>query len=139
MLNNSNVQLTKDGETIDLIGVENWGDSFSQYGDLTKAMEGTQAERFQILMSHDPSHFQKQVHGKTDINLTLSGHTHGMQFGVEIPFLNFKFSPVGLRYKYWDGLYQVDNQQIHVNRGFGFIGFPGRVGMWPEITVLELA
>ena len=138
MLNNENVQLEKDGEIIDLIGVENWGDSFRRSGDLDQAMVGTDPNRFQILMSHDPSHFEKKVLGQTLINLTLSGHTHGMQFGVEIPFLNLKWSPVKLRYKYWDGLYAEGKQKIHVNRGFGFLGFPGRVGMWPEITCLEL-
>lgn len=139
MLSNENVQLEQDGEIIDLIGVENWGDSFRRSGDLDQAMVGTDADRFQILMSHDPSHFEKKVLGQTPINLTLSGHTHGMQFGVEIPFLNLKWSPVKLRYKYWDGLYEEGKQKIHVNRGFGFLGFPGRVGMWPEITCLELA
>ena len=130
--------ITPDGERIEIIGVENWGDGgFTKYGDLDKAMKGTNSDNFQILMSHDPSHFEAEVLGKTKIDLTLSGHTHGMQFGVEIPGI-IKWSPVQYRYKRWGGLYKEGAQKIYVNRGFGYIGFPGRVGMPPEITLLEL-
>ncbi|MGB1032652.1 MAG: metallophosphoesterase, partial [Flavobacteriales bacterium] len=138
LLLDENVQLKNGDAQIDLIGVENWGSSFKQKGDIDKALIGADNNRFQILMSHDPSHWDKMIKGNYPINLTLSGHTHGMQFGVEVPALNIKWSPVKFRYKYWDGLYQEGGQYLHVNRGFGFLGFPGRVGMWPEITVLEL-
>lgn len=129
---------TTTGETFEIIGVENWGaGGFTKYGDLDKAMEGTNSENFQVLLSHDPSHWDAKVIGKTKIDLTLSGHTHGMQFGVEIPGL-IKWSPVKYRYPRWGGLYTEGSQRIYVNRGFGYIGFPGRVGMPPEITLLEL-
>ncbi|NEN25823.1 metallophosphoesterase [Cryomorpha ignava] len=129
---------TAAGETFEIIGVENWGaGGFTKYGDLDKAMEGTNSKNFQVLLSHDPSHWDAKVIGKTEIDLTLSGHTHGMQFGIEIPGL-IKWSPVKYRYPRWGGLYSEASQMIYVNRGFGYIGFPGRVGMPPEITLLEL-
>lgn len=129
---------TEAGETFEIIGVENWGaGGFAKYGDLDKATRGTNPENFQVLLSHDPSHWDAKVIGKTKIDLTLSGHTHGMQFGVEIPGL-IKWSPVKYRYPRWGGLYNEADQKIYVNRGFGYIGFPGRVGMPPEITLLEL-
>lgn len=139
LLRNENVQLEKDGEKIDLIGVENWGDSFVKHGDLKKATENLDSQSFKILMSHDPSHFDKQVKqfGKF-IHLTLSGHTHGMQFGIEIPGL-IKFSPVKFKYPKWAGLYEELGRYLYVNRGFGYLAFPGRVGIWPEITVLKLS
>jgi len=127
-----------EGEAIEIIGLENWGQGgFSKYGDLSKAMQGTNSERFQILMSHDPSHWDAEVMNKTKIDLALAGHTHGMQFGVEIPGW-IKWSPVKYRYPRWGGLYTEGKQHLYVNRGFGYIGFPGRVGMPPEITLIEL-
>ena len=124
-------------QLIELVGVENWGlPPFPQYGDLNKALKNADPGAFKILMSHDPTHFSKQVFQKTNIDLTLSGHTHGAQFGVEIP--GWRWSPVSLRYKHWGGLYNEGNQKIYVNTGIGFIGFPGRVGMPPEITVFEI-
>lgn len=124
-------------ESIEIIGVENWGTGgFSQYGDLQKAMQGGNSEVFQILLSHDPSHWDAQVLKSTKIDLTLSGHTHGMQFGIEIP--GIKWSPAKYRYPRWGGLYKEGVQSLYVNRGFGYIGFPGRIGMPPEITVIEL-
>jgi len=135
MLNES-LKIQKDGEEFDLIGVENWGEGgFHKKGDLPKALQGVNPESFKLLLSHDPSHWDSQVRD-TDIDLTLSGHTHGMQFGVEIG--NFKWSPVKYRYPRWAGLYRESEQYIHVNRGFGYIGFPGRVGLMPEITLIEL-
>jgi predicted MPP superfamily phosphohydrolase len=138
LLRNESVKLEKGGSKIDLIGVENWGTGFAQHGDLEKATTGLNPKDFKVLMSHDPSHFDAQV--KThpqDIELTLSGHTHGMQFGIEIPGF-IKWSPVKYRYPKWAGLYESAGKSLYVNRGFGFLAFPGRVGIWPEITVLEL-
>jgi len=140
LLLNEHIGLEKDGETIGLIGVENWGAkaNFSRYGDLKKAYEGSEKYPFKILLSHDPSHWDAEVcKHYTDIDLMLSGHTHGMQFGVEIP--GFRWSPVQYVYKQWSGLYANGQQRLYVNRGFGFLGYPGRVGMLPEITLLELA
>ncbi|NKI30651.1 metallophosphoesterase [Croceivirga thetidis] len=131
--------LERDGQKIVLMGVENWGrGGFKKAGDLQKAKSGVAKDDFKILMSHDPSHWEDEVISDDyHFHLTLSGHTHGMQFGVEIPGL-IKWSPVKWRYKYWAGLYNEMGQFINVNRGFGFIGYPGRVGIWPEITVLKL-
>ena len=130
--------IEKDGERIAIVGVENWGKGFKQKGDLKKAAEGLINEDFKILLSHDPTHWQEQViDDDYHYHLTLSGHTHGMQFGIEIPGL-IKWSPVKWRYKYWAGIYEEKGQFINVNRGFGFLAFPGRVGIWPEITVIEL-
>nr|WP_245405096.1 metallophosphoesterase [Algoriphagus sp. AGSA1] len=127
-----------DVASIDLIGVENWGKGFGQYGDLKKAAANLSDKSFKILMSHDPSHFDEQVKNFPQlIHLTLSGHTHGMQFGIEIPGF-IKWSPASLRYPKWAGLYEELGRYLHVNRGFGFLAFPGRVGIWPEITVLKL-
>ncbi len=126
------------GKKIEIIGIENWGlGGFSQYGDLAKATAKSDPTNFQLLLSHDPSHWDAEVLDKTSINLSLAGHTHGMQFGVEIPGI-IKWSPVKYRYPRWAGLYQKGNQHLHVNRGFGYIGFAGRVGMRPEISLLEL-
>ncbi|MFT7297167.1 MAG: putative MPP superfamily phosphohydrolase [Flavobacteriales bacterium] len=138
LLLNDNRQLTINGERLDVIGVENWGKGFVQHGDLTKAMDGIDETLPNILLSHDPTHYEEQVLGKKNIDLTLSGHTHGMQIGIEIPWLGIKLSPARLRYKRWGGLYTDNQQHIHVNRGFGVLAFPGRVGMPPEITLLEL-
>lgn len=129
---------TPEGETFEIIGVQNWGSGgFAKYGDLSKAMENTNAKNFQLLLSHDPSHWDAKVLGQTNIDLTLAGHTHGMQFGVEIPGI-VKWSPIQYKYPRWGGLYTVKDQHLYVNRGFGFLGFPGRVGMPPEITLIEL-
>ena len=127
--------LERDGARIGLLGVQNWGKRFQQYGDLGKTMRGTEAFPYRILMSHDPTHWDEQVLG-TGIDLTLSGHTHGAQLGVTLGHTTY--SPAQWVYKHWAGLYADGEQQLYVNRGFGFIGFPGRVGMPPEITVLEL-
>ncbi len=139
LLLNEHVPLERNGDKIALIGIENWSakKTFSRYGRLDLAHKGTEAYPFKILMSHDPSHWDAQVRtGFPDIDLTLSGHTHGMQFGVDIP--GFKWSPVQYMYKQWAGLYESEKQKLYVNRGFGFIGYPGRVGILPEITVIEL-
>jgi predicted MPP superfamily phosphohydrolase len=136
---NDNRTITRKNESIKIIGVENWGAGrwFPKKGDLDKACIGCSDEEFTILLSHDPTHFDEHVvNHRKKVHLTLSGHTHGMQFGVK--FKNFKWSPVQYRYKKWMGLYEVKDQLLYVNRGFGFLGFPGRVGMWPEITCLEL-
>ena len=137
LLRNEHLKIKKGASIFNLLGVENWGKPpFPQYGDLNKAMEGVSSSTFNILLSHDPSHWDAEVLGKTPIDLTLSGHTHGMQFGVEIG--NYQWSPVKLRYPRWGGKYVEQNQMLYVNRGFGFIGFPGRIGMPPEITLFEL-
>lgn len=137
-LRNENVRIEKDGQTIDLIGVENWGIGFGEQGDLEKATAGLEKDSFKILMSHDPSHFDAVVKDfPKKVHLTLSGHTHGMQFGIEIPGL-LKFSPVQFRYPKWAGLYSEKGRYLYVNRGFGYLAFPGRVGIWPEITLIEL-
>lgn len=139
LLCNENRFLEKDGEKISLIGVENWGKGgFKKKGDLSLASEGVQQEDFKILMSHDPSHWDVQVK-KNDFHyqLTLSGHTHGLQMGIEIPGW-IKWSPSKYVYKQWAGLYEEFGRYINVNRGFGYHAFPGRVGIWPEITVIEL-
>jgi uncharacterized protein len=138
LLRNESTYLVRDGQKIALAGMENWGSGFAKYGDLKKTMEGLKSEDCVILLSHDPSHWEKEVMSKQKVELTLAGHTHGMQFGVEIPSLNIKFSPARMRYKRWGGLYTEGEQNLYVNRGFGFLGFPGRVGIWPEITLLEL-
>lgn len=140
LLMNEHVVLEKGGEQIALLGIENWSAKgrFPKHGKLDVAYEGAAAYPFKILMSHDPSHWDAEVKQQyKDINLMLSGHTHGMQFGVEIP--GFKWSPVQYMYKQWAGLYEEANQKLYVNRGFGFIGYPGRVGVLPEITLIELA
>jgi predicted MPP superfamily phosphohydrolase len=138
LLEDEHIELKKNHQSIRLIGVHNWGKGFHQVGDLTKATQGVKSGEFKILLSHDPTHFEEQVKNKTDIDLTLSGHTHGMQMGVEIPSLNIKWSPVRLRYKRWAGLYQDNGQMLYINRGFGVLAYPGRVGMSPEITLLTL-
>ena len=132
------VQLEKGGEKIALIGVENWGKgSFAKYGSLTKASANVDDSEFKILMSHDPSHWEaKTLENKKHINLALAGHTHGMQFGIEL--FGFQWSPVKYVYPQWAGLYEKDGKYLYVNRGFGFIGFKGRIGIWPEITVITL-
>ena len=139
LLLNENRFIEKNGERIALIGVENWGKGgFKKAGDLKKASSQVHKDDFKILMSHDPSHWDEEVvNDPYHYHLTLSGHTHGMQFGIEIPGW-FKWSPVKWRYKHWAGIYEELGQYINVNRGFGYLAFPGRVGIWPEITVIEL-
>ncbi len=139
LLLNESRYLKRGENKIALVGVENWGKGgFKKAGDLKKAASNVAKSDFKILMSHDPSHWeQKVIHDDYHYHLTLSGHTHGMQFGIEIPGW-FKWSPVKWRYKYWAGIYKEMGQYINVNRGFGYIGYPGRVGIWPEITVITL-
>jgi hypothetical protein len=139
LLLNENIILEKNNQQVALIGVENWSakGNFSRYGSMEKAYPGAEKTPFKILMSHDPSHWDGEIRRNyNDIDLMLSGHTHGMQFGVELP--NFRWSPVQYMYKQWAGLYEEENQKLYVNRGFGFIGYPGRVGILPEITVITL-
>lgn len=138
LLLNENIKINNGQEEIALIGLENWGHNFKQAGDLGKASAGLTDSDFKILMSHDPSHWEYEVKNhKTKYHLTLSGHTHGLQFGIEIPGL-FKWSPVQYVYKQWAGLYENLGRYVYVNRGFGFHAYPGRVGIMPEITVLTL-
>ncbi len=136
---NEHRYLEKEGQRLALVGVENWGQGgFKKAGDLQKAISDIDRDDFKILLSHDPSHWEFQVKDHPQhFHLTLSGHTHGMQFGIEIPGW-IKWSPVKWRYKYWAGIYESMGQYINVNRGFGFLGYPGRVGIWPEITVITL-
>jgi predicted MPP superfamily phosphohydrolase len=138
VLNNTSEKIVIENQSIDIIGVENWGNGFKKKGDLNLALKNTKEEDFKILMSHDPTHWKEKVltHQQT-IDLTLSGHTHGMQFGIEIPGV-IKWSPAKYRYKHWAGIYQDLNQLINVNRGFGFLAYPGRVGIYPEISLITL-
>ncbi len=139
LLMNEHVVLEKGGEEIALLGIENWSNKarFPRHGRMDLAHPGTEKYPFKILMSHDPSHWDGQVRPQyPDVDLTLSGHTHGMQFGIEIP--GFKWSPVQYMYKQWHGLYEDGKQKLYVNPGYGFIGYPGRVGVLAEITVIEL-
>ena len=139
LLMNENTSIEKNGEKIKIVGIENWGAKarFPKYGKMDLAMHGVSKEDVAILLSHDPSHWEAEVIPKySNIQLTLSGHTHGMQFGLENPY--FKWSPVQWVYKQWAGIYDNKDQQLYVNRGFGFLGYPGRVGILPEITLIEL-
>jgi uncharacterized protein len=139
LLMNEHVVLQRNGEEIALIGIENWSAKarFPKHGRMDLAYPGSEKYPFKILMSHDPSHWDAQVRPKyPDIDLVLAGHTHGMQFGLEI--LGIKWSPVQYIYKQWAGIYEEGKQKLYVNRGYGFIGYPGRVGILPEITVIEL-
>lgn len=137
LLLNETESIRINDEEISVIGVENWGKPpFPQHGDLKKAMEGADPDAFKLLLSHDPSHWDAEVLNTTDIELTFAGHTHGMQFGIERA--GIKWSPVQYKYPRWGGLYKEQQQYLYVNRGFGYIGFPGRIGMPPEITVIEL-
>lgn len=139
LMMNEHVALKRGDAEIALIGVENWGGNFNfpKYGDLKKAHAGTEKYPVKLLLSHDPSHWNKQVKEEyKDIDITFSGHTHGFQFGIEVP--GFKWSPSQYAYKQWAGLYSEGDQHIYVNRGLGFLGYPGRVGILPEITVMEL-
>ena len=137
MLLNESVMLNREGESIAIAGVENWGKPpFAQYGKLKQALKNTHNLSFRILLSHDPSHWDEEVVGKENIRLCLSGHTHGMQFGIKLG--DKRWSPVQYKYPRWGGLYQEDDQYLYVNRGLGCIAYPGRVGMPPEITLIEL-
>jgi len=138
LLLNDAIQIKKDGSSIALIGVENWGKGgFHKYGSLTKAAANVADDEFKILMSHDPSHWEaKTLEHSKHINLALAGHTHGMQFGIEL--FGFQWSPVKYVYPQWAGLYERNGKYLYVNRGFGFLGFKGRLGIWPEITVITL-
>jgi predicted MPP superfamily phosphohydrolase len=140
LLMDEHVVLERNNQQIALLGIQNWSafGRFVKYGRMDKAYPGTEKYPFKILMSHDPSHWDAEVRVKySDIDLMLSGHTHGMQFGVENPY--FKWSPVQWFYKEWAGLYEAGKQKLYVNRGYGFIGYPGRVGILPEVTLIELA
>ncbi len=139
LLMNEHVILERGGAEIALLGIENWSNKarFPKHGRMDLAHPGTEKYPFKILMSHDPSHWDAQVKPQyPDVDLTLSGHTHGMQFGIEIP--GFKWSPVQYMYKQWHGLYEDGKQKLYVNPGYGFLGYPGRVGVLAEITVIEL-
>ena len=139
LMMNEHTIFEKNGEKIALLGIENFGAKgrFPKYGKMDKAYPGTENIPFKILMSHDPSHWDYQItKDYKDVDLMLAGHTHGMQFGLDNPY--FKWSPVKWMYKQWAGLYEEGKQKLYVNRGFGFIGYPGRVGILPEITVIEL-
>lgn len=136
LLLNEHVYLEKENQKLGLIGVENWGKGFHQVGDLARAYEGCMAD-VKLLLSHDPTHWDEQVtRDYTDIDVTFSGHTHGAQMGFEIG--KYRWSPIQLRYKKWAGLYQLKKQFLYINRGFGFLGYPGRLGIWPEISVIKL-
>ncbi|PJJ09595.1 hypothetical protein CLU83_2960 [Flavobacterium sp. 1] len=138
LLLNEHTFIEKEGHKIALVGVENWGKNFKQAGDLKKASQNLTKDDFKILMSHDPSHWNEVVqHDEKHFQLTLSGHTHGMQFGIEIPGF-FKWSLAQYVYKQWAGLYENLGRYVYVNRGFGFHAYPGRVGIMPEITVIQL-
>ena len=139
LLLNESRFIEKQGQRIAILGVENWGSGgFKKAGDLNKALSNVAAEDFKILMSHDPSHWEAEVIPHPfNIHLTLSGHTHGMQFGIEIPGW-IKWSPIKWRYKQWAGIYEKSKQRLNVNRGFGYLAYPGRVGIWPEVTVITL-
>lgn len=138
LLLNEHTYIQKGDDKIALIGVENWGQNFKKAGDLNKASQNVHQDDFKVLMSHDPSHWEYEIknHPK-NFHLTLSGHTHGMQFGIEIPGY-FKWSLAQYIYKQWAGLYENVGRYVYVNRGFGFHAYPGRVGIMPEITVIEL-
>lgn len=139
LLENQGILIENNDEKIGILGVENWGiPPFPQYGNLQKALDDLDPTSYQILMSHDPSHWEEEVLSKTNIGLTLSGHTHGFQFGI---MLNGKFqwSPVQYKYPRWAGLYKENNQYLNITRGLGYIGFPGRIGMPPEISVITLS
>ncbi|QEC79106.1 metallophosphoesterase [Mucilaginibacter ginsenosidivorax] len=137
LLLNENVTIKKGGQQLSLIGVQNWGRGFIQMGDLNKALSGVPNDAFKVLLSHDPTHWEDHVrYHPANIHLTLSGHTHGAQFGVEIP--GFKWSPVKYKYLDWAGLASQNQRYLYVNRGLGFLAFSGRLGIWPEVTVIEL-
>lgn len=137
LLLDEHVEIYKNGQKIILAGVENWGLGFGERGDLQKALRNVSPSDFKVLLSHDPSHWEAQVKQNTSkIQLTLAGHTHGMQFGIEA--FGIKWSPVKYRYAHWAGVKSENGRYLNINRGFGFLGFSGRIGIWPEVTVIEL-
>lgn len=137
LMNEAVIISGEDNEKIALVGVENWGKPpFKQYGDLQKALKEVKMIPFKILLSHDPSHWTEEVVDKTTISVTLSGHTHGMQ--AAFIYKNFQWSPIKFKYKHWAGLYKEGKQYLYVNRGLGWLGFPGRLGVRPEITLIEI-
>jgi predicted MPP superfamily phosphohydrolase len=137
LLLDTHVTIRKNNQHIILAGVENWGIGFGERGDLKKALENVNGEDFKVLLSHDPTHWEAQVKSyPVKIHLTLAGHTHGMQFGLEA--FGIKWSPVKYRYAHWAGIKSENGSVLNINRGFGFIGFSGRIGIWPEVTVIEL-
>jgi len=137
LLLDEHVAIEKEGQKMTLIGVQNWGRGFIQKGDLDKALENTDPNDFKILLSHDPTHWEEKVrYHPTHIHLTLAGHTHGAQFGVETD--KWRWSPVQYRYLDWAGLAEENGRYLYVNRGFGFLAFSGRLGIWPEVTVITL-
>jgi len=137
LLLDENVVIEKGGEKIALIGVQNWGKGFIQMGDLDKALQGVDKDTFKICLSHDPTHWEEKIRWHpANIHLTLAGHTHGAQFGVETD--KVRWSPVEYRYLDWAGLANEKDRFLYVNRGFGFLAFSGRLGIWPEITVITL-
>ena len=139
LLLNESRFIEKDGDRLAIIGVENWGSGFKKAGDLNKALNKVSEKDFKILLTHDPSHWEAQVIPHPfKIHLTLSGHTHGMQFGIEVPGW-IRWSPVKWRYKHWAGIYEDKKQLLNVNRGFGYLAYPGRVGIWPEVSVITLS
>lgn len=138
LLLNESYFIQRGAERLAIVGLENWGTGFIKKGDLNKATETLKTDDFSVVLSHDPSHWEQQILSfPKHLHLTLSGHTHGMQFGIEIPGW-IKWSPIKYRYKQWAGIYEEAKKMINVNRGFGVLAFPGRTGIWPEITVLEL-
>ncbi|HWW40060.1 metallophosphoesterase [Pedobacter sp.] len=137
LLLDEHVEIYKNGQKIILAGVENWGLGFGERGDLQKALRNVSPSDFKILLSHDPSHWEAQIkQNPSKIQLTLAGHTHGMQFGIEA--FGIKWSPVKYRYAHWAGVKSENGRYLNINRGFGFLGFSGRIGIWPEVTVIEL-
>ncbi|AWV99439.1 metallophosphoesterase [Arcticibacterium luteifluviistationis] len=136
LLMDEHKEIKVDGDSLGILGIQNWGHGFAQYGNLEKALLNTDQLSTKLLLSHDPTHWRHQVLDKTNIDASFAGHTHGMQYGVEIG--GFKWSPAGFRYKEWAGLYKENEQQLYINRGYGYLGYPGRVGILPEITVFEL-
>lgn len=137
LLMNQTEEIEIDGHIFNLIGIENWSHKKKhRYGNLQAAIAGLELERFSVLLSHDPDHWAAEVEGKLPIELTLAGHTHGMQMGFR--FKNQQWSPIKYKFRYWAGLYQQKDQYLYVNRGLGWLGFPGRIGMRPEITCIEL-
>jgi len=140
LLRNEHRVIRRSGSKLVLGGVENWGEGkyFPKRGDLDAALNGVNGSEFCIMLSHDPSHWARHIiNFQKQIDLTLSGHTHGMQFGINLSWL--RWSPIKWRYKNWIGKYEENQRQLYVNRGFGVLGFSGRVGMWPEITVITLS
>ncbi|PHR97479.1 MAG: phosphoesterase [Leeuwenhoekiella sp.] len=138
LLLNEHTWLERNDSRIALVGVENWGAGFKQAGDIDKATKGLTPDDFKVVMSHDPTYWSERLkNDPKNYHLTLSGHTHGMQFGIEIPGF-IRWSPVQYRYENWAGIYKEAQRVLNVNRGFGYLGYPGRVGIWPEVTVIEL-